>query len=237
MKCGITNTVAVEGTHVPKSISDLTRKRGKKVTAFLDGDRGGDLILRELMQVAKVDYIARAPEGKEVEDLSRREVTKALQTQIPADQALAIVKERRTAPAKQKKTAKKPTRITRTQREPRRHTERPERRPAPSRRPARREPIKVDEAYRAKIGDIKEAFKAVLFNEKKEVLVECGVAELAKTLEAQETVPAIVFDGVITQRLVDIATKKKTEFLIGAAVADIESKPSSMKIVTFDDLE
>jgi hypothetical protein len=45
-----------------------------------------------------------------------------------------------------------------------------------------------------------------------------------------------VFDGVITQRLVDIAGKKKTQLMIGAAVADIENKPSSMKIVTFDDL-
>jgi len=249
MKCGITNTVAVEGTHVPKSISDLTKKRGKKVIAFLDGDRGGDLILRELMQVAKVDYIARAPEGMEVEDLTRRQVTKALQTQIPADQALALVTARRASPRKPKRETKKPTkkpaRTTRTQREPRRRDERPPERRAPpsrspsrtpSRRPARSEPIKIDEAYKAKIGDIKEAFKAILFGENKEVLVECGVAELAKTLEAQETVPAIVFDGVITQRLVDIATKKKTEFIIGAAVADIESKPPSMKIVTFDDL-
>ncbi|MHA2157341.1 MAG: DNA primase DnaG [Candidatus Thorarchaeota archaeon] len=247
MKCGITNTVAVEGTHVPKSISDLTKKRGKKVIAFLDGDRGGDLILRELMQVAKVDYIARAPEGMEVEDLTRRQVTKALQTQIPADQALALVRERKASPGRQKRPTKKPAR---TQREPRRREERPERRAppsrappsrapstrSPSRRPSRSEPIKVDEVYKAKIGDIKEAFKAVLFGENKEVLVECGVAELAKTLEAQEIVPAVVFDGVITQRLVDIATKKKTEFLIGAAVADIEKKPSSMKIVTFDDL-
>ena len=96
--------------------------------------------------------------------------------------------------------------------------------------------MKIDEAYKTKIGDVKEAFKAVLFGKKKDVLVECGVAELAKTLEAQDTVLAIVFDGVITQRLVDIATKKKTELLIGAAVADIESKPNSMKIVTFDDL-
>ncbi|MFW9943532.1 MAG: DNA primase DnaG, partial [Candidatus Sifarchaeia archaeon] len=63
MKCGINNTIAVEGTHVPKTITDLTRKSKKKVIAFLDGDRGGDLILRELMQVARVDYIARAPEG------------------------------------------------------------------------------------------------------------------------------------------------------------------------------
>ncbi|MFW9792809.1 MAG: DNA primase DnaG [Candidatus Thorarchaeota archaeon] len=233
LKCGISNTVAVEGTHVPKSIADLTRKRGKKVTAFLDGDRGGDLILRELMQVAKVDYIARAPEGKEVEDLTRREVTKALQTQIPADQALALVKEKTKSPGKQKRVTKKPVRV---QRDRRRVDERGERR-APSRRPTRREPISVDEAYVSKIGNIKEAFKALLFDENKEILVECGVAELAKTLEEQEKVPAIVFDGVITQRLVDIASKKNTEFLIGAAVADIESKPDSMKILTFDDID
>jgi len=238
IKCGITNTVAVEGTHVPKSVADLTKKRGKKVIAFLDGDRGGDLILRELMQVAKIDYIARAPEGKEVEDLTRREVTKALQTQIPAKQALALVKQRRASSGKQKRVVKKPIH---TRKEPERVEERverrarPERRAPPSRRPSRR-PITVDEAYTAKIGDIKEAFKALLFDKNKEVLVECGVAELAKTLEAQETVSAIVFDGVITERLVDIASKKKTEFLIGAAVADIESKPDSMKIVTFDDL-
>ncbi len=233
MKCGITNTVAVEGTHVPKSITALTKKRGKKVIAFLDGDRGGDLIFRELMQVAKIDYIARAPEGKEVEDLTRSEVTKALQAQIPADQALALVKSRKTSLRKQKRVVKKPTY---TRREPRRVEKRVERRAPPSRKPPRRAPITVDEAYIAKIGDIKEAFKAVLFGENKKVLVECGVAELAKTLEAQKVVPAIVFDGVITQRLVDIASKKKTKFLIGAAVADIESKPDSMKIVTFDDL-
>jgi DNA primase len=113
MKCGITNTVAVEGTHVPKSIADLTKKRGNKVIAFLDGDRGGDLILRELMQVAKIDYIARAPEGKEVEDLTRSEVIKALQAQIPADQALALVKARKTSTGKQKRVVKKPT-YTRT---------------------------------------------------------------------------------------------------------------------------
>lgn len=240
MKCGITNTVAVEGTHVPKSIVDLTKKRGKKIIAFLDGDRGGDLILRELMQVAKVDFIARAPEGKEVEDLTRREVTKALQAQIPADQALALVRERRVTPTKKKRPGKK---VVKTRREPKlvdefEEPEMVEEAQAPSRRRAmtRRIPVSVDEVYVSRIGDIKESFKALLFGEDKQVIVECGVAELAKTLEEQEKVPTIVFDGVITQRLVDIASKKKTELMIGAAVADIENKPSSMKIVTFDDL-
>ncbi len=242
IKCGIKNTVAVEGTHVPKSVVELTKKRGKRVIAFLDGDRGGDLILRELMQVAKIHYIARAPEGKEVEDLTRREVTKALQAQIPADQALALVKDRRASSA-QRKRPTRPTRDTRTRREPKRADDfrKPEkaeeRRAPPRRRPiARKAPVTVDEAYLSKIGDIKESFKALLFGEDKKVIVECGVAELAKTLEAQEEVPTIVFDGVITQRLVDIAGKKKTKLMIGAAVADIEKKPSTMKIVTFDDL-
>lgn len=240
MKCGIANTVAVEGTHVPKSIVELTKKKGKRVIAFLDGDRGGDLILRELMQVAKVHSIARAPEGKEVEDLTRREVTKALQTQIPADQALALVKDRRATSTQKKRPVKKDTR---TRREPRRpdsfrKPEMAEERRAPSRRRpvSRRVPVTVDEVYVSKIGEIKESFKALLFGDDKKVIVECGVAELAKTLEDQEEVHAIVFDGVITQRLVDIASKKKTQLMVGAAVADIENKPSSMNIATFDDL-
>jgi len=244
MKCGIMNTVAVEGTHVPKSIVELTKKKGKRVTAFLDGDRGGDLILRELMQVATVHYIARAPEGKEVEELTKHEVMKALQTQIPAEQALSLVQGKKTATTPRKYATRKsipksteekahsePKEVEKTS--PKR-----ERTSTPIVRPttARRAPVSVDEAYVSKIKSIKEAFKAVLFNADKEVMVECGVAELAKKLEEQETVPAVVFDGVITQRLVDIAAKKQTTLIIGAAVADIENKPSGLKLVTFDDL-
>ena len=123
MKSGINNTVAVEGTHISKSIADLTGDKKKTVVAFLDGDRGGDLILRELMQVARVDYIARAPEGKEVENLSRREITKALQTRIPAEQALSLVSDKRTSPTKKKKT------IRRSKKEPRRVIERDDEEP------------------------------------------------------------------------------------------------------------
>jgi len=240
MKCGITNTVAVEGTHIPKSIVDLTKKRGKKIIAFLDGDRGGDLILRELMQVAKVHYIARAPEGKEVENLTRREVTKALQAQIPADQALTLVKDRKATPARRKRPSKKVTKTRRGTKSvddfDKPALEEDDQISSRRRAVTRRIPVAIDEVYLSKIGDIKESFKALLYGEDKQVIIECGVAELAKILEEQERVPAIVFDGVITQRLVDIAGKKKTELMIGAAVADIENKPTSMKIVTFDDL-
>ncbi|EMA06713.1 DNA primase [Haloarcula vallismortis] len=81
LKYGIKNAVAVEGTDVPDAIAELTADR--TVTSFLDGDRGGDLILKELAQVGDVDYVAVTPPEKSVEDLSRSEVMSALRDKVP----------------------------------------------------------------------------------------------------------------------------------------------------------
>ena len=84
LRSGIKNAIAVEGTNVPKTVQELSKERA--LTAFVDGDRGGDLILKELLQVAEVDFIARAPRGKEVEELTQKQIMKALRNKIPADQ-------------------------------------------------------------------------------------------------------------------------------------------------------
>ncbi|RLM50474.1 DNA primase DnaG [Halorubrum sp. Atlit-28R] len=81
LDCGIKNAVAVEGTNVPEAVAGLTADR--TVTAFLDGDRGGELILRELAQVGEVDYVAFAPPGESVEDLDRDAVFEALRGKVP----------------------------------------------------------------------------------------------------------------------------------------------------------
>ena len=83
LKYGIKNAVAVEGTNVPETIVDLSDK--KTATAFLDGDRGGELILRELLQIADIDFVAYSPRGKSVEDMSRKEIIKALRNKIPVE--------------------------------------------------------------------------------------------------------------------------------------------------------
>src|SRR3990172_10457204 len=83
LRCGIRNAIGVEGTKIPQTIIDLSKT--KETTAFLDGDRGGDLILKELMQVAPVDYVARAPLGKEVEDLTPKELMKCLREKVPVE--------------------------------------------------------------------------------------------------------------------------------------------------------
>ncbi|MFB6154673.1 MAG: DNA primase DnaG [Haloferacaceae archaeon] len=81
LRYGIKNAVAVEGTDVPEAVAELTQDR--TVTAFFDGDRGGELILRELAQVGDVDYVTFAPDGRSVEDLSRSEVLTALREKVP----------------------------------------------------------------------------------------------------------------------------------------------------------
>jgi len=86
LKYGIKNAVAVGGTNVPPTIPDLCAK--KVVTAFTDGDRGGELIIKELLQVADIDFVARAPEGKSVEDMTQKEIVRALRQKIPVEQVL-----------------------------------------------------------------------------------------------------------------------------------------------------
>jgi len=82
LKNNITNVIAIGGAKVPKTIIELSKK--KEVTVFLDGDRGGDIILREMLNAGvEIDYVARAPPGMEVEELTRKEIIKVLRNKEP----------------------------------------------------------------------------------------------------------------------------------------------------------
>lgn len=85
LKNGVKNAVALGGTSIPDNVDKVA---GEKVlTPFLDGDRGGDLILKELEEKAEPDYVARAPKDKEVEELGKEEIYRALRDKEPAKYA------------------------------------------------------------------------------------------------------------------------------------------------------
>ncbi|MCL2296472.1 MAG: DNA primase DnaG [Methanomassiliicoccaceae archaeon] len=88
LKAGIKNAIAVEGTNIPKTVQDLSRE--KVTTAFVDGDRGGELILRELFQTSEIDFVARAPRAHEVEELSSKQLVKCLRNKVPGDQYMEM---------------------------------------------------------------------------------------------------------------------------------------------------
>lgn len=105
LKNGIKNVVAIEGVSIPQSVIELSKE--KTTTAFIDGDRGGDLILREMIQRGvDLDFVARAPRGKEVEDLTKKEIYKGLRDKVPTDQVKGDVAVKTEETAKKVKTVK-----------------------------------------------------------------------------------------------------------------------------------
>jgi len=192
MRCGIENVVALEGAKVPDTIIRLSKQ--KECTALLDGDRGGDLILKELLQVTDVKYIARAPPGKEIEECTSREIFAALQNKVPIEDVRA------------------------------------------KKRPERRKilvPKQIVEARK----ELEGTLEAVLFSEKMEQIERLPVSGLAEKLQQAEGVDTVVFDGVITQRLVDIANDKNVKFLVAARVSDVVKQPLKVHLLTFADVE
>ena len=220
LKYGIKNTIAVEGVNVPPEIGDLSRKR--TTTAFVDGDRGGELILKELLQIGDIDYITRAPKGKEVEDLEKEEVLIALRDKVPTGQFLAnndLFNE-----SEKERTSEKPKKHSRfTKREKEEVIEEPV--------------IEDDEVTLMK--DMLKEFEgtgcgAILdkaLNMTKEVEVE-NIYEEIKAIE--DDIDTVIFDGVISQRLVDIASQKGINKLVAFKSMNIVKKPDNVKLITID---
>jgi len=76
LKQGVDNVICMNGVKLPESVKELSF--GKNVTLFVDGDRGGNLIIKNVTENANVNYIAKAPEGKEVEELTSKEILQSL---------------------------------------------------------------------------------------------------------------------------------------------------------------
>ncbi|MHA1754731.1 MAG: DNA primase DnaG [Candidatus Odinarchaeia archaeon] len=227
LKYGFKNAIAVEGTNIPETIINLCNE--KTVTVFTDGDRGGELILRELMQVAEIDYVARAPPGKEVEDLTRKEIIKCLRNKVPIEQILnhkEHVKEKRRE--YEKKVEKK--------KEHKKEKVKYEKKKAYKERKAK-PLVKLDEKIIKLIEEIPESLEAVILNEDGEITERVSVAKLADKLNEVEKADTIIFDGVITQRIVDLAYQKNVKYIIGARIGKIQKKPLEVNLLIFNDIE
>ena len=247
LKHGIKNAIAVEGTSIPETIIKLSKER--IVTAFTDGDRGGELILKELLQVADVDYVARAPEGKEVEELTKKEIVKSLRSKIPAEQVITemfykgrnfydIVKEKKAEAAAQKTQAvsEEPKKIEAKSEKVEKVEE------APAQKPQERiiRPIQQVrggeiEKFKRFIDRVKREQTAILLDENMNVISEIPVRDLLSKINGSDGVYAVVFNGIITQRLIDIVSDRGIRYLVGARKANVVRRPIDLKIITFSE--
>jgi len=180
LKNGYTGILALEGVKIPKTVIDITKK--KVTTAFLDGDRGGDLILKELLQVAKPTYVARAPKGKEVEELDAEEIAEALAQKVPVMEVVNFGK------------------------------------------------------YGELASNLKGTLEAVMLNQDGAEIGRVPVSELVDRLKESEGVDAIVFDGIITGRLLETAREKNIKLLIGDRIAEGVKAPPDIDVKLFSEI-
>lgn len=248
LRYGIKNSIAVGGTNVPQAVIDLCKK--KTVTAFTDGDRGGELIIKELLQVADIDYISRAPDGKGVEELVQKEIVKSLRQKIPVEQALdyyQVGKKRRLAivAATKKKTAGmvEPAVSEEVELKPAKEELAEFEAPEAEKPRAREEPREEKEKevkespFQEHISQLSGTLSARMIDEQNNIINEVPVRDLANTLkDSNGNIKCVVFDGVITQRIVDIAAEKGIETLIGAKMGSLVKSPTSIHIETSSEL-
>lgn len=197
LRHGYKNVIAVEGVKIPETIKDIAKAK-KKVIAFLDGDRGGDLILKQLLnEGVKIDFVARAPYGKEVEELTGKEIADAF------EEAKSVKEEKYKSLILEKKQYDLPNNVLEVAKE------------------------------------VEGSLMAYLMDNEANIIEKVPVSELAKKIEDYKNIKIkyIIFDGVVTQRLVDITSTINEEvYLIGSRIGEITKKPMNVQILVFQEL-
>lgn len=235
LKHGIKNAIAMNGSNVTQTLIDLCKE--KTVVVFVDGDRGGILNIKELMSVTEIDFVARAPDGKEVEELAMKEIHKALRSRITPEQMKAELSSRDSLRTNMRSLPEQSARSDATDVRPneRRHDDRRDNRRDDRRAPRnddRRDsrsndrnersdgapkatPAEVD-AFAKSLDDLIGTHAAALLDDKMAILGKVPVPELASTLESLEgMVYAVVIDGAVDKEISGATDRAKAKFVVG----------------------
>lgn len=197
LSIGIKNIVATNGVNISPSLVELTKTK-KKVTAFVDGDRVGEMILKELLRLnAKIDYVAVAPKGKEVEELSPSEALEILNKALPLQEYLSTT-------TSQKKLLQ-----------------------------LSKEQIAL---LKEKVAQIKGKLTSLLLDENGNVIEEIPIGELYEKLDQHDNVKYLVFDGVVTQRLLDKSAGLGIQVIVGERIGKVEKQPEKLLVLRSEDL-
>lgn len=251
LKHGFKNSISMNGTNVPKTIIDLCKK--KEVLVFVDGDRGGDLIIKQLLEVAEIDSITKAPDGKELEELTKKEIHKALRAKMAVEQYKLELetgthnsnKDFSSSRRDVKRSSRETTSTSRTDSRDSRANKRyvrsqdrsSQRRETREERPPRRVKPNAKElkTFEKMLEDLIGTRGAYILDKDLNILGKVPVAEMESTVKSLKNgVYAVIFDGEITSVVIDNIEKSSTKFLVGMSG---EAKSNRLGILTVDSFE
>ncbi|MBJ36299.1 MAG: hypothetical protein CMB68_02870 [Euryarchaeota archaeon] len=196
LKYDIKNAIATMGSGINPELAKLAKGK-KTVTAFLDGDRGGKLLLMEISGELgnSLTHVAFAPTSREVEHLEMKVVTKALA---------------------QKETAGKV--VARIQKEIKIDDDRSVGRG--------QEALEAPEEIKAWAGmlDGLKRNQAVIVQSDGTGSEPIGARSLETALNSSENAQGLVFAGKVTARIFDLASGAGIENVLGTSVGTVTRK-------------
>ena len=229
LKHGIKNAVAVEGTNIPKEVTALTKE--KTVTAFVDGDRGGEMIIQELLQVAEVDFIARAPSNTEVEHITHKQIMKCLRDKTSAELFMEQNKWARPGSGtSSKKTRRSPSKKANS-------TTKAKKEAAPAAPAEPAEPVEASPVFLKQL-DALQGSKNARFLATEELADEVSISGLQDQLEnsgatyKKNGVNTLVMDGIITQRLIELVPKAGINVIVAEKKGPLPRDPVGITMLT-----
>ncbi len=234
LRHGIKNAIAVEGTDIPKEVIALSTER--TVTAFVDGDRGGEMIIQELLQVAELDFISRAPDNTEVEHLTHKQIMKSLRDKVSAELFMEQNKWARPgfSGVKAKSSDKKTRRGTKSK-SSKEEKATPKEKEVTEKVPA--EAAVASSVFMEQLDQLQGTKNARLLMGDK-VADEVSISNLQEVLETRKNNGAntLVMDGIITQRLIELVPKAGIKIIVAEKKGPLPRDPVGITMFTREDL-
>ena len=242
LRNGIKNVIGINGTSIPPSIADICKQ--KIVTVFVDGDRGGDLIIRELMAVIKIDFIAKAPDGKEVEELAKKEIHMALRGRTPIGQFKfdtnpVAVRQQKYHEAEKREHSPRNVRPQSRSRDERPRQRMDRRsfndRPRQEFSSGARRNKRAEGMFKSLLEDLTGTHVAYLIDKDLNILGKVPLTELLNTLKELNNIYAVIFDGELTKEMLHDAERANVDYLVGME-AKIRPGESKVRVMSHADL-
>ena len=220
LRSGVNNVVGMNGTKLPDTIAELGKK--KELTLFLDGDRGGKLIAQNVLDNANVRYVAVAPDGKEVEELTGKEVLSNLRKKISVGEYKEKYMKNGSSQGRKSYRNRGYNNSSRSSYE----TEK---------KKSQTEKVELTEEKKEKLKELMKgnegSGKSILLNSSLEKMRTVSTKSLTLSLKKSKDVPAvIVIDGTVTGPMLKTAENSGCQIVVASNFATTDT---TLKLLSF----
>ena len=252
LRAGYDNSIAIEGAKIDETILKLTQ--GKRTVAFIDGDRAGDLILKELQGLVDIDKVYRAPSGREVEECTPLEISEILKDveQLMKDR----INDTNTVPSNVQRI-RNTHRVDQSQNQ---LNNQDQNNAFPYNRDftnqsfnkhnnydssnqmqipdstTSKEDEEVISTVKKVFQEINETLEAMGFDKSMKKIVKIPISEIMKKISSLKDVNLLILDGIITPRLVEAAAKTGIKYVIGHRTSNLKKVNPDVRVQTFSDM-